>query len=161
MKIEKKKLSATEKQEMIQLLHGRFMQNEKLQEDLLAGGYPATTPAAIVYKATWPEEKIFRTTLEHLHETVTENGLSKTSLIVVGDCLGDKFGSLGKGVHFEYAHRSVPDDGFGISQCLGKCGGRGRSDIERNFFRSDCRNGNDPVGCIRGEFFGDNYIGRQ
>ncbi len=34
MKIEKKKLSATEKQEMIQLLHGRFMQNEKLQEDL-------------------------------------------------------------------------------------------------------------------------------
>lgn len=63
---------------------------EKLQEDLLAGGYPATTPAAIVYKATWPEEKIFRTTLEHLHETVTENGLTKTSLIVVGDCLGDQ-----------------------------------------------------------------------
>ena len=63
---------------------------EKLQEDLLAGGYPAATPAAIVYKATWPEEKIFRTTLEHLHETVTENGLTKTSLIVVGDCLGDQ-----------------------------------------------------------------------
>lgn len=63
---------------------------EKLQEDLLAGGYPAATPAAIVYKATWPEEKIFRTTLEHLHETVTENGLAKTSLIVVGDCLGDQ-----------------------------------------------------------------------
>ena len=61
-----------------------------LQQELLAGGYAETTPAAVVFKATWPEEKIFRTTLEHLHETVTENGLTKTSLIVVGDCLGDQ-----------------------------------------------------------------------
>ena len=61
----------------------------QLQTDLLEGGYPADTPAAIVYKATWPEEKIFRTTLENLHRTVTDNGLTKTSLIVVGDCLGD------------------------------------------------------------------------
>ena len=61
----------------------------QLQADLLEGGYPADTPAAIVYKATWPEEKIFRTTLENLHRTVTDNGLTKTSLIVVGDCLGD------------------------------------------------------------------------
>lgn len=62
---------------------------QQLQADLLEGGYPADTPAAIVYKATWPEEKIFRTTLENLHRTVTDNGLTKTSLIVVGDCLGD------------------------------------------------------------------------
>lgn len=62
---------------------------QQLQADLLEGGYPADTPTAIVYKATWPEEKIFRTTLENLHRTVTDNGLTKTSLIVVGDCLGD------------------------------------------------------------------------
>lgn len=62
---------------------------QQLQADLLEGSYPADTPAAIVYKATWPEEKIFRTTLENLHRTVTDNGLTKTSLIVVGDCLGD------------------------------------------------------------------------
>ena len=62
---------------------------QQLQADLLEGGYPADTPAAIVYKATWPEEKIFRTTLANLHRTVTDNGLTKTSLIVVGDCLGD------------------------------------------------------------------------
>lgn len=64
---------------------------EKLQQELLAGGYPGTTPAAVVYKATWPEEKIFRCTVEALHKTVTENGLRKTSLIVVGDCLGDAY----------------------------------------------------------------------
>ena len=64
---------------------------EKLQQELLAGGYPGTTPAAVVYKATWPKEKIFRCTVETLHKTVTENGLRKTSLIVVGDCLGDAY----------------------------------------------------------------------
>ena len=58
---------------------------------LLAGGYAAETPAAVVYKATWPEEKIFRCTVGTLHETVTGNGLTKTSLIVVGNCLGDSY----------------------------------------------------------------------
>ena len=57
----------------------------------LAGGYEAQTPAAVVYKATWPEEKIFRCTVGTLHKTVTENGLTKTSLIVVGGCLGDTY----------------------------------------------------------------------
>ena len=64
---------------------------KKLQEDLLAGGYPGTTPVAVVYKATWPEEKIFRCTVDTLHETVTQNGLSKTSLIIVGNCMGDTY----------------------------------------------------------------------
>ena len=64
---------------------------ELLQDELLAGGYTADTPAAVVYKATWPEEKIFRCTVGTLHETVTGNGLTKTSLIVVGNCLGDNY----------------------------------------------------------------------
>ena len=63
----------------------------RLQEDLLAGGYPGKTPAAVVYKATWPEEKIYRCTVETLHETVQENGLTKTALIIVGDCMGDQY----------------------------------------------------------------------
>ena len=64
---------------------------EKLQADLLAGGYPGETPVAVVYKATWPEQRIFRCTVETLHRTVTENGLTKTSLIIVGDCMGEKY----------------------------------------------------------------------
>lgn len=64
---------------------------EKLQSELLAGGYAGSTPVAVVYKATWPEEKIFRCTVDTLHKTVTENGLAKTSLIIVGDCMGDKY----------------------------------------------------------------------
>ena len=64
---------------------------EKLQTDLLEGGYPGTTPVAVVYKATWPEEKVFRCTVDTLHKTVTENGLTKTSLIIVGNCMGDTY----------------------------------------------------------------------
>ena len=64
---------------------------EKLQTELLEGGYPGTTPVAVVYKATWPEQKIFRCTVETLHKTVTENGLTKTSLIIVGNCMGDDY----------------------------------------------------------------------
>ncbi len=64
---------------------------ESLQRELLAGGYGEDTPVAIVYKATWPDEKIFRCTLGRLHETVKENGLTKTSLIVVGQCMGEEY----------------------------------------------------------------------
>lgn len=62
-----------------------------LQQELQAGGYPVTTPAAVVYKATWPEERIYRCTVETLHKTVTENGLTKTALIVVGECMGERY----------------------------------------------------------------------
>ena len=64
---------------------------QKLQEELLSGGYAADTPAAVVYKATWPQEKIFRCTVGTLHEVVTENKLTKTSLIVVGRCLQGEY----------------------------------------------------------------------
>lgn len=63
----------------------------KLQSELLAGGYAPDTPAAVVYKATWPEQQIFRCTVGTLHDTVTANGLTKTSLIVVGQCMGEKY----------------------------------------------------------------------
>lgn len=63
----------------------------RLQSDLTEGGYPADTPAAVVYKATWPEQRIFRCTVGTLHETVTKNKLTKTALIIVGNCMGDKY----------------------------------------------------------------------
>ena len=64
---------------------------EKLQAELLAGGYPAETPVAVVYKATWPDEKQLRCTVGALHETVTAAGLSNTALIIVGNCLVDVY----------------------------------------------------------------------
>ena len=64
---------------------------EGLTEDLLAGGYRPDTPAAIVYKATWPDEKICRCTVAELAQTARENGIDKTALILVGDFLGGRY----------------------------------------------------------------------
>ena len=54
---------------------------EKLQEDLLAGGCAPDTPAAVVYKATWPEEKVFRCTVETLYMVCKVN-LGYSELLV-------------------------------------------------------------------------------
>ncbi|MDE5993718.1 MAG: precorrin-4 C(11)-methyltransferase [Oscillospiraceae bacterium] len=76
--------------------------------ELLSGGYDKKTPAAIVYKATWSDEKIFRCTLEKLAETAEENGIKKTALICVGDFLGNDH-SLSKlyDKEFETEYRKV------------------------------------------------------
>ena len=57
----------------------------ELSEELMKGGYPGDTPAAIVYKATWPDEKVVRCTLAALKETADREGIHKTALIVVGN----------------------------------------------------------------------------
>lgn len=59
----------------------------KVQTDLIAGGYAKDTPVAIVYKATWPDEKIYRTTIENLASTMAEHNITKTALIIVGGVL--------------------------------------------------------------------------
>ncbi len=64
---------------------------EPLKERLLAGGYRRDTPAAIVYKATWPDEKVVRGTVDTLPQMARENGITKTALILVGDFLGDTY----------------------------------------------------------------------
>lgn len=61
---------------------------EALSRELLKGAYGADTPAAIVYKATWPEEKVLRCTVGSLAETGRAAGVSKTALVLVGGFLG-------------------------------------------------------------------------
>ncbi len=64
---------------------------EKLQRELLAGGYAEKTPVAVVYKATWPDERILRCMVGTLDKTVKDAGLTKTSLIIVGGCMGEEY----------------------------------------------------------------------
>ena len=61
---------------------------DKVQEALLQGAYTASTPAAVVYKATWPEQKTVRCTVGTLAQSTKQAGITKTALIVVGDFLG-------------------------------------------------------------------------
>ena len=65
---------------------------ERLQRELLdSGGYDSETPCAVVFKATWPEEKKIRTTLGRLAETMKESGIRKTAIILVGDFLEGEY----------------------------------------------------------------------
>lgn len=63
----------------------------KVRDSLLEGGVPPQTPAAIVYKATWPEERVFRGTVGSLVEMAEENGITKTALILVGKFLEENY----------------------------------------------------------------------
>jgi precorrin-4 C11-methyltransferase len=60
---------------------------ERVQEQLLTA-YPADTPAAILYRVSWPDEKIVLTELGRLAEEVKRHKLSRTTLIVVGEAVG-------------------------------------------------------------------------
>ena len=64
---------------------------DKVQAALLQGAYKPGTPAAVVYKASWPEEKIVRCTVGSLAESTRAAGITKTALIVVGDFLGTQY----------------------------------------------------------------------
>lgn len=65
---------------------------EEAERELLAGGaYTADTPAAIVYKATWPDERVFRCTVGTLAKTARDNHITKTALITIGGFLGTEY----------------------------------------------------------------------
>ena len=59
----------------------------ELCERLLKGAYQPNTPAAIVYKATWPEEETYLCTIETLEETAKAHSITKTAIILVGDAI--------------------------------------------------------------------------
>ncbi len=64
---------------------------KELSQSLINGGYKPNTPAAIVYKASWDDEKICRCNISCLYQTACENSITKTALITVGDFLGDDY----------------------------------------------------------------------
>lgn len=60
---------------------------EELCERLIAGGYTKDTPAALVYKATWPEEEAYVCTVGTLPETANAHAITKTAIVLVGEVI--------------------------------------------------------------------------
>ena len=69
---------------------------EELSARLVTGGYEKTTPAAIVYKASWADEQKYVCTVETLARTAKEHGITKTALIIVGDVVSQSSYSRSK-----------------------------------------------------------------
>ena len=84
---EKEKLSSMAKHQASMVLFLSSGLLEEVQEELLLGGYQKDTPAAIVYKATWPDEKVIRCTVGTLAQRGVEEGIRKTALLLIGDFL--------------------------------------------------------------------------
>lgn len=64
---------------------------DQVVEELIGGGYPEETPVAVIYKATWPDEKIIKGRLDNICQKVADEGVKKTALIFVGDFIGEDF----------------------------------------------------------------------
>lgn len=75
---------------------------EQLEQQLVEGGYTPDTPAAIVYKATWPDEEKYVCTVSDLAKTAKEHQITKTALIIVGDVV----------THHFYERSKLYDPGF-------------------------------------------------
>ena len=64
---------------------------EELSGELIEGGYRPEDPAAIVYKASWPDQKVMRCTVGTLAETAEREHVTKTAMILVGSFLGSEY----------------------------------------------------------------------
>ena len=69
---------------------------EELSKRLIDGGYSSDTPAAIVYKASWPEEKKFICTVGTIAETADANGIKNLAVVLVGDAISKSGYALSK-----------------------------------------------------------------
>jgi precorrin-4/cobalt-precorrin-4 C11-methyltransferase len=68
-----------------------FLSTHKIQEvaDTLAEYYGKDCPAALVYRASWPDELVIRGTLADIGDKTSSSGIRKTAMILVGHALGD------------------------------------------------------------------------
>ena len=74
---------------------------KELSEKLIQGGYCKTTPAALVYKATWDEEEAYICTIETLYDTSVLHSITKTALVLVGDVIAHQ--------HYQKSRLYAPD----------------------------------------------------
>lgn len=82
----------------------------KVVKELIAGGYPETTPATVIYKATWPDEQSVSGTLADIAGKVKDAGIRKTALIMVGEFLGEQYHySHLYDAHFTHEYRKASE----------------------------------------------------
>ena len=88
---EKEALSSLAKHQASMVLFLSAGLLNEVQEELLAGGYKEDTPAAIIYKATWPDEKVVLCTVGTLAKRGAEESIRKTALLLIGDFLDSAY----------------------------------------------------------------------
>jgi uroporphyrin-III C-methyltransferase len=76
---------------------------EALIESLVAKGYPADLPVAVLERASCPDQRVIRTTIQHVCAAVEEEGSRPPGLLVVGNACR---------VLSNYTQRWIVEEGF-------------------------------------------------
>jgi precorrin-4/cobalt-precorrin-4 C11-methyltransferase len=87
-----------------------FLSISRLNEivEILKTGYPPLTPVAIVYRVSWPDEKIILGTLENILERWDGRVITKTALIIVGEVMAKRAGaSMLYDKKFSHSYRTL------------------------------------------------------
>lgn len=74
---------------------------KNLTDELIRGGYSPETPAQVVYRASWKEEKIVKGVLSNISGKMTKTGIERQAMIIVGDTLDRK--KCGKSLLYDAA----------------------------------------------------------
>jgi hypothetical protein len=74
---------------------------KNLTDELIRGGYSPETPAQVVYRASWKEEKIVKGVLSNISAKMTKAGIERQAMIIVGDALDRK--KCGKSLLYDAA----------------------------------------------------------
>ncbi len=75
-----------------------FLGTEKMEEVLAKVEYPPETPAAVVYHASWPDQKIVRGTVADIAEKARSAGIERTALIIIGKVVDPETSGFGRSV---------------------------------------------------------------
>ena len=100
---EKEKLSSLASHNATMCIFLSVHMIDEVMKELLSGGYSSQTPVAIVQKASWPDQKIFRGTISTIPQLVKDAKIDRTAMIVVGHCLDSDY-SLSRLYAPEFGH---------------------------------------------------------
>ncbi|MGY5151385.1 MAG: precorrin-4 C(11)-methyltransferase [Candidatus Nitrosopumilus sp. bin_6a] len=59
----------------------------KLVTEAIAGGYKKSTPVAVVYRASWPDQKIIKSTLGDIAKKIKEEKITRTAIVIISDVI--------------------------------------------------------------------------
>jgi len=75
-----------------------------LVTEAIAGGYKKSTPVAVVYRASWDDEKIVKGTLENITKKVRNEKITRTAIVIISDVINPKSYEYSKLYDKKFSH---------------------------------------------------------
>ncbi len=86
----KEKISELAKHKATMIFYLSIHLLSKIVKESIQGGYPKSTPAAVVYRASWNDQKIIIGTLNDITKKVWNEKITRTAIVIIGDVINPK-----------------------------------------------------------------------